>query len=106
MGCAASSVRHLIGKRAHAALMPWTAPQANSGKCATHSTRLAGRRRLQWWIAAAPMAGGAEVMDVAGASIDLAGVSTAQKVILVEGGSDKAALEALAVRRDQVLGRG
>jgi hypothetical protein len=52
------------------------------------------------------MAGGAEVMDVAGASIDLAGVSTAQKVILVEGGSDKAALEALAVRRDQVLGRG
>jgi hypothetical protein len=52
------------------------------------------------------MADGADEMDVAGASIDLAGVSTARKVILVEGRSDKAALEALAVRRGQVLGIG
>jgi hypothetical protein len=55
---------------------------------------------------AAPVAGGAEVMDVAGAGVDLAGLSTAQKVILVEGRSDQAALESLAVRRGQVLGGG
>ena len=45
-------------------------------------------------------------MDLAGVSIDLAGISTAQKVILVEGRSDKAALETLAGRRGQVLGSG
>jgi hypothetical protein len=38
--------------------------------------------------------------------VDLAGVRTAQKVILVEGRSDQAALEALAVRHGQVLGGG
>jgi hypothetical protein len=43
-------------------------------------------------------------MDVAGVSIDLAAVTTAQKVVLVEGGSDKAAVEVLAGRRGQVLG--
>ena len=43
-------------------------------------------------------------MNVAGVSIDLAAVSRAQKVVLVEGGSDKAAVEALAGRRGQVLG--
>jgi hypothetical protein len=45
-------------------------------------------------------------MDVAGVSVDLAGVSAAQKVILVEGRSDQAALETLAGRRGQVLGSG
>jgi len=43
-------------------------------------------------------------MDVAGVSVDLAAISQAQKVILVEGGSDKAAVEVLARRRGQVLG--
>jgi hypothetical protein len=51
-------------------------------------------------------AGGADVMDVAGVSVDLASISTAQKVILVEGRSDQAALETLAGRRGQVLGNG
>ncbi|HEV8275153.1 MAG TPA: TOPRIM nucleotidyl transferase/hydrolase domain-containing protein [Streptosporangiaceae bacterium] len=52
------------------------------------------------------MAGGADVMDLAGVSIDLARISMAQKVILVEGRSDKAALETLAGRRGQALGSG
>jgi hypothetical protein len=43
-------------------------------------------------------------MDVAGVSIDLVSVSKAQGVVLVEGGSDKAAVEVLAGRRGQVLG--
>lgn len=43
-------------------------------------------------------------MDVAGVNIDLAAVSRAQKVVLVEGRSDKAALEVLVRRRGQVLG--
>ena len=43
-------------------------------------------------------------MDVAGVSIDLAAVAKARKVVLVEGASDKAAVEVLAGRRDQVLG--
>ena len=37
-------------------------------------------------------------------SIDLAAVSRAQKVVLVEGRSDKAAVEVLARRRGQILG--
>lgn len=45
-------------------------------------------------------------MDVAGISIDLARLAGARKVVLVEGASDKAALEVLAGRRGQVLGRG
>jgi len=45
-------------------------------------------------------------MDVAGVSVDLASVSTAHKVILVEGRSDQAALETLAGRRGQALGSG
>jgi hypothetical protein len=52
------------------------------------------------------VAGGADVMDLAGVSIDLARISMAQKVILVEGRSDKAALETLAGRRGQALGSG
>jgi hypothetical protein len=43
-------------------------------------------------------------MDVAGVSLDLAAVSKAQQVILVEGGSDKAAVEVLAGRRGWALG--
>jgi hypothetical protein len=43
-------------------------------------------------------------MDVARVSIDLVSVSKAQRVVLVEGGSDKAAVEVVAGRRDQVLG--
>ena len=39
-------------------------------------------------------------------NIDLAGVTQAQAVVLVEGMSDKAALEALAERRGQMLGSG
>lgn len=45
-------------------------------------------------------------MDVAGVSIDLARVCEAQMVVLVEGASDRAALEVLAERRGQPLGRG
>jgi hypothetical protein len=43
-------------------------------------------------------------MQVAGVSIDLAAASQAGRVVLVEGGSDKAAVEVLAARRGQVLG--
>jgi hypothetical protein len=43
-------------------------------------------------------------MDVARVSIDLVSVSKAQRVVPVEGGSDKAAVEVVAGRRDQVLG--
>src|SRR5215475_3652942 len=43
-------------------------------------------------------------MDVAGMSIDLAAAAKAHKVVLVEGRSDKAAVEVLAGRRGQVLG--
>lgn len=50
------------------------------------------------------MAGGADAMDVAGVSIDLASISRAQRVVLVEGGSDKAAVEVLAGRRGMILG--
>lgn len=39
-------------------------------------------------------------------NIDLAGAGAADKVVLVEGMSDKAALETLAGRRGQVTGRG
>ncbi|HEV2377288.1 MAG TPA: TOPRIM nucleotidyl transferase/hydrolase domain-containing protein [Streptosporangiaceae bacterium] len=52
------------------------------------------------------MAGGAGVMDVAWGSAALAGASEAQRVVLVEGGSDKAALEVVARRRGQALGSG
>lgn len=45
-------------------------------------------------------------MDVAGISVDLARLSQARQIILVEGASDKAALEVLAERRGQALGRG
>jgi hypothetical protein len=45
-------------------------------------------------------------MDVAGISVELASLSRAQQIVLVEGTSDKAALEVLARRRGQVLGRG
>jgi hypothetical protein len=43
-------------------------------------------------------------MQVAGVSIDLAAVGQAGRVVLVEGGSDKAAVEVLAARRGEVLG--
>ena len=43
-------------------------------------------------------------MDVARVDIDLAAVSKAQKVVLAEGGSDKAAVEVVARCRGQVLG--
>jgi len=43
-------------------------------------------------------------MDLAGVSIDLAAVARAHTVVLVEGGSDKAAVEVLAGQRGQVLG--
>ena len=45
-------------------------------------------------------------MDVGGISIDLVGLSQARKIVLVEGASDKAALEVLAERRGQPLGPG
>jgi hypothetical protein len=47
-----------------------------------------------------------DVVDVAGVSVDLAGVSQARKVVLVEGSSDQAALTVLAQRRGLALGRG
>ncbi len=43
---------------------------------------------------------------MAGVSIDMASVGRARKVVLVEGGSDRAALEVLAHRRGVPLGRG
>ena len=45
-------------------------------------------------------------MDIAGVSIDLASLSQARTIVLVEGASDKAALEVLAERRGQPLGPG
>jgi hypothetical protein len=51
------------------------------------------------------MAGGADAMDIAGISIDLDSVLQARQVVLVEGTSDKAALEVLAGRRGEALGR-
>jgi hypothetical protein len=50
------------------------------------------------------MAEGADAMRVAGVSIDLAAASQAGRVVLVEGGSDQAAVEVLAARRGQLLG--
>jgi hypothetical protein len=52
------------------------------------------------------MVGGANAMDVAGVCVDLAGLSRARKVVLVEGMSDKAALEVLARRHGRMLGPG
>ena len=49
---------------------------------------------------------GPDAVDVAGVSVDLAGIGRARKVVLVEGRSDQAALEVLARRRGMVLGRG
>ncbi len=43
-------------------------------------------------------------MDVAGVSIDLAALSRAERVVLVEGQSDKAAVEALAARCGHAAG--
>jgi len=50
------------------------------------------------------MAEGADAMRVAGVSIDLAAAGQAGRVVLVEGGSDQAAVEVLAARRGQLLG--
>jgi hypothetical protein len=46
------------------------------------------------------------MMNIAGVRMDLAIIRKAEKIILVEGGSDKAALDTLARRRGQVLGSG
>jgi hypothetical protein len=46
------------------------------------------------------------VVNVAGVPVDLAGLSQARKIVLVEGGSDQAALEVLARRRGLALGPG
>jgi hypothetical protein len=45
-------------------------------------------------------------VDVAGVSVDLASIGQSQKVVLVEGRSDRAALEVLAARRGTVTGLG
>jgi hypothetical protein len=45
-------------------------------------------------------------VDVAGVSVDLASIGQSQKVVLVEGRSDRAALEALARRLGTVTGPG
>jgi hypothetical protein len=55
---------------------------------------------------AAPQTDSTGTTSVAGIGIDLAMLRTARKVILVEGGSDKAALDTLAGRRGQLLGSG
>jgi hypothetical protein len=47
-----------------------------------------------------------DAVVVAGVPVDLAGISQARKIVLVEGGSDQAALEVLAHRRGLTLGRG
>ena len=47
---------------------------------------------------------GADTLHVAGVSVNLAAISQAEQVILVEGESDKAAIEVLAGRRGKVLG--
>jgi Overcoming lysogenization defect protein-like, TOPRIM domain len=50
------------------------------------------------------LSAGPDGLDVAGVSVDLASVGRSRKVVLVEGRSDKAALEVLAHRRGVVLG--
>jgi hypothetical protein len=45
-------------------------------------------------------------MEVAGISVDVAGLSLGRTIVLVEGESDKAALDVLAGRRGQALGPG
>jgi hypothetical protein len=45
-------------------------------------------------------------VDVAGVSVDMASIGQAQRVVLVEGRSDRAALEVLARRRGTVTGPG
>jgi hypothetical protein len=47
---------------------------------------------------------GGSAMEVAGISVDVAGLSLSRKIVLVEGESDKAALDVLARRRGQALG--
>ncbi len=46
-----------------------------------------------------------DVVDVAGVTVDLATASLSRQVVLVEGRSDKAALEVLARRRGMLVGR-
>ena len=53
-----------------------------------------------------PSTGWPGVVDLAGVRVDLAAAGWARKVVLVEGGSDQAALEVLAHRRGLALGRG
>jgi hypothetical protein len=45
-------------------------------------------------------------VDVAGVTVDMASIGQAQRVVLVEGRSDRAALEVLARRRGTVTGPG
>jgi hypothetical protein len=47
-----------------------------------------------------------DAVDVAGVSVDLASIGQSQKVVLVEGRSDQAALEVLARRRGTTLDSG
>jgi hypothetical protein len=62
----------------------------------------AGRRPAQTSIvmASGPAAGRPGEVAVAGVRIDLAGLRRSRRILLVEGGSDRAALEALAGRPD------
>lgn len=46
------------------------------------------------------------MLDVAGVRVDLAVIRQARKVVLVEGGSDQAALEVLACRQGLAIGPG
>jgi hypothetical protein len=57
-------------------------------------------------IAGSPFTGRPDVVDVAGVRVDLAGARQARRIVLVEGGSDQAALEVLAQRRGLALGPG
>jgi len=47
-----------------------------------------------------------DVASIAGISVDLASVNRARQIVLVEGTSDKAALDVLAERRGHALGPG
>jgi hypothetical protein len=55
-------------------------------------------------LQAGAMGEAAAAVDVAGVRVDLAAVGRARRVVLVEGRSDKAAVEVLAARRGMALG--
>jgi Overcoming lysogenization defect protein-like, TOPRIM domain len=83
--------------------MPITRPLRHMSKSFDGGCRPAQTSMV---IAGWPFISRPDVADVAGVRVDLAGVSQARKIVLVEGRSDQAALEVLARRRGLAVGRG